>query len=129
MFNSKLLYKIAKCCRLEFCDIKITHLHKLAPKMRQITEQSGQTDKREIHSNQGYCRTKTKKCIVQCYVLEQVRLLVADLLNSSSTLANCSQLQPLPFAFEENDNHGKQGGVQCIEEAGICCQLSVLTLI
>ena len=104
--------------------------------MRQITEQSGQTDKREINGTQRLLQNKNEKCIVQCticivqcYVLEQVRLLVADLLNSSSTLANCSQLQPLPFAFEENDNHGKQGGVQCIEEAGICCHLSVLTLI
>ena len=97
--------------------------------MRQIKEQSGQTDKREINGTQRLLQNKNEKCIVQCYVLEQVRLLVADLLNSSSTLANCSQLQPLPFAFEENDNHGKQGGVQCIEEAGICCHLSVLTLI
>ena len=67
--------------------------------MRQITEQSGQTDKREINGTQRLLQNKNEKCIVQCticivqcYVLEQVRLLVADLLNSSHPC----QLQSTP---------------------------------
>ena len=63
VFNSELLYKIAKCCRLEFCDIKITHLHKLAPKWdRSQSNPDKQTNVKSMVLK-GYCRTKTKNAL------------------------------------------------------------------
>ena len=81
-----------------------------------------------LHCSMHYawCSVLGAECIVQCYIVEQVRFLVADLLNSShprqlqstSTFGVCMRR----IIFMENKE-------ECIKEAGNCCQLSVLTLI
>ena len=73
----------------------------------------------------AWCIVQCAMFIVQCYIVDQVRFLVADLLNSSHP----RQLQSTPtFGVCMRRMIIMENKEECIKEARICWQLSVLTL-